>query len=78
MPIIIARPFNNYGPGMRLEDKRLPADLANNIISGKDIFIFSDGKPKRTFCYVSDAIIGYLLCLTYGTYDYFNIKTTVY
>jgi UDP-glucuronate decarboxylase len=73
MPIIIARPFNNYGPGMRLEDKRLPADLANNIISGKDIFIFSDGKPKRTFCYVSDAIIGYLLCLTYGTYDYFNI-----
>ena len=48
-------------------------DHYKNIISGKDIFIFSDGKPKRTFCYVSDGIIGYLLCLTYGAYDYFNI-----
>ena len=73
MPIIVARPFNNYGPGMNLKDKRLPADFANQIIGNKDLTILSDGKPTRTFCYVSDAIIGYLLCLTYGTYDYFNI-----
>ena len=73
MPIIVARPFNNYGPGMRLGDKRLPADLANSIMKKEDIFILSDGRPKRTFCYVSDAIIGYLLCLTHGIYDYFNI-----
>ena len=73
MPITIARPFNNFGPGMALTDKRLPADFAKNIIENKDLIIFSDGSPTRTFCYISDAIIGYLLCLTYGQYDYFNI-----
>jgi UDP-glucuronate decarboxylase len=73
MPIIIARPFNNYGPGMRLNDKRLPADFANQIINKNDLVIYSDGTPTRTFCYISDAIIGYFLCLTHGTYDYFNI-----
>ena len=75
MPIIVARPFNNYGPGMRLSDRRLPADFASSVIKGSDLFILSDGTPKRTFCYASDAITGYLLCLTYGHYDYFNIGT---
>ncbi len=73
MPIIVARPFNNYGPGMRLNDKRLPADFANQVIKKNDLEILSDGTPTRTFCYISDAIIGYFLCLTHGTYDYFNI-----
>jgi UDP-glucuronate decarboxylase len=73
MPIIVARPFNNYGPGMNLKDRRLPADFADQIIKKKDLIILSDGKPTRTFCYISDAIIGYLLCLTHGTYNYFNI-----
>lgn len=75
MPITIARPFNNYGPGMRLGDKRLPADFASLVLAGEDLVILSDGTPTRTFCYVSDAITGYLLCLVYGTYDYFNIGT---
>lgn len=75
MPITIARPFNNYGPGMRVEDKRLPADFAKCVLEGRDIVILSDGKPTRTFCYVSDAVTGYLLCLLYGKYDYFNIGT---
>ena len=35
LPVIVARPFNNYGPGMRINDKRLPADFANSILSGK-------------------------------------------
>lgn len=73
MPIVIARSFNNYGPGMRLGDKRLPADLAKSIVEGRDLTVFSDGSPTRTFCYASDAVIGYLLCLLHGEYDYFNI-----
>lgn len=75
MPITIARPFNNYGPGMRLGDSRLPADLAKCVLDRRDITILSDGSPTRTFCYVSDAVTGYLLCLLYGKYDYFNIGT---
>lgn len=73
LPITIARPFNNYGPGMSLFDKRLPADLAKKVIYKEDIIIYSDGKPTRTFCYIADAIIGYFKCLTHGSYNYFNI-----
>ncbi len=73
MPITVARPFNNYGPGMRLEDKRLPADFAKCVIENRDIVILSDGSPTRTFCYVADAITGYLLCLLHGKFDSFNI-----
>lgn len=73
MPISIVRPFNNYGPGMRLDDKRVPADFAKSIIENKKIVLYSDGKPTRTFCYVTDAIVGYLKALLYESFDYFNI-----
>jgi UDP-glucuronate decarboxylase len=73
MPITIARPFNNYGPGMRTGDKRLPADLAEAVLSRRDITLWSDGSPSRTYCYISDAVTGYFLCLLHGKYDCFNV-----
>ena len=48
---------------MKLNDKRVLPDIMNNIIKNKNITLFSDGTPKRTFCYISDAIIGYLKAL---------------
>ena len=75
MPITVVRPFNNYGPGMRLTDKRLPADLIRAVIEKRDVVLHSDGTPTRTFCYVSDAVTGYLLALAHGKFDYFNIGT---
>lgn len=73
LPIRIARPFNNYGPGMNLNDKRVPADFAKNVYRKNDIIILSNGTPTRTFCYVADAIIGYLKIITYDNFDIFNI-----
>ena len=73
MPIGVVRPFNNYGPGMKLNDKRVPADFAKSVMEGKDIEILSSGAPMRTFCYIADAAAGYLKILLHGTYDYFNI-----
>ncbi|MFC3886621.1 NAD-dependent epimerase/dehydratase family protein [Bacillus songklensis] len=73
MPISIVRPFNNYGPGMRLNDKRVVADFTKAIFENKKLIMYSDGKPTRTFCYVTDAIIGYLKALLYEPFDYFNI-----
>tara|TARA_B100000886_G_scaffold340096_1_gene307892 strand:- start:3534 stop:4652 length:1119 start_codon:yes stop_codon:yes gene_type:complete len=75
IPITIARPFNNYGPGMNVNDKRVPADFAKSIIKRENIVLLSDGSPTRTFCYISDAITGYLLCLLYGSFEIFNIGT---
>ncbi|MGX2983625.1 NAD-dependent epimerase/dehydratase family protein [Helicobacter sp. 23-1045] len=73
LPLTIARPFNNYGPGMNVNDLRLPADFARAILENRNIEILSDGTPKRTFCYISDAIIGYLKVLYFGEFEYFNI-----
>lgn len=73
LPARIVRPFNNYGPGMSLKDGRLPADLAGSVYFNRDIIMFSDGKPTRTFCYISDAIVGYLKTLLHEKFDYFNI-----
>ena len=54
--VAIARPFNFYGPGMRLDDGRVLPDFFNAIQERLDLTIHSDGTPKRSFCYVSDAI----------------------
>ena len=73
IPIGVVRPFNNYGPGMKLEDKRVPADFAKNILEQQDLNIISIGATTRTFCYIADAAAGYLKVLLYGSYDFFNI-----
>lgn len=70
MPITVIRPFNNFGPGMRLNDARVPADFANAIRENRDIELFSDGSPTRTFCYISDAITGYLKGLLYAAHGF--------
>jgi len=73
MPIGIARPFNNYGPGMRINDKRVVADFALAVMENRDIEIFSDGSPTRTFCYIADSVAGYLKILLHGDFGYYNI-----
>lgn len=66
LPIKIARPFNNYGPGLRITDGRVIPDFASDVLSGRDIVMLSDGSPIRTFCYVADAITGYYKLLIKG------------
>ena len=66
LPIKVARPFNNYGPGLKITDGRVIPDFARDVLAGRDIVMLSDGSPKRTFCYVADAIIGYFKILVKG------------
>ena len=66
LPIKVARPFNNYGPGLKISDRRVIPDYARDVMRGRDITMLSDGSPKRTFCYVADAVIGYLKILVKG------------
>ena len=63
LPIRIARPFNNYGPGLKISDRRALPDFARNIIHNEDIILYSDGSPTRTFCYVDDNIDTIIACL---------------
>ena len=62
----MVRPFNNYGPGMKITDGRVIADLCRDVLAGRDLVLLSDGSPSRTFCYVSDAVTGYYLALLRG------------
>jgi nucleoside-diphosphate-sugar epimerase len=66
VPVTIARPFNNYGPGLRVDDGRVIPDFARCILDGRDIVMHSDGSPTRTFCYSADAICGYYRVLVLG------------
>lgn len=66
IPVKVARPFNHYGPGLKITDGRLIPDFARDILAGRDIVMLSDGSPRRTFCYVADAVAGYYRMLVLG------------
>lgn len=63
VPIKVARPFNVYGPGLKLDDRRVIPDFFNDAICKHSIDVLSDGTPTRSFCYVSDAVKGFMLAL---------------
>lgn len=66
VPVKIARPFNNYGPGLKISDRRVLPDFARDVLQGRDIVMLSDGTPTRTFCYIADAVVGYYKILLRG------------
>jgi nucleoside-diphosphate-sugar epimerase len=66
VPVRMARPFNNYGPGLKITDGRVLPDFARDILAGRDVSMLSDGSPRRTFCYATDAITGYYKVLVRG------------
>ena len=62
----IVRPFNVYGPGMGERDYRVLPNFANRIKGGHPLHIYSSGQQTRTFCYITDAITGFLRVLVKG------------
>ena len=70
----MARPFNNYGPGLRLGDRRVIPDLFRDVLADRNLTLLSDGRATRTFCYATDALNGYLrLLLSQENGEAFNI-----
>jgi UDP-glucuronate decarboxylase len=64
--VAMARPFNNIGPGLKISDRRVLPDFARDVLANRPIRLLSDGGPKRTYCYVGDAIQGYYKILVRG------------
>jgi len=60
VPVRIVRPFNVYGPGQRLDDRRIIPDLMRAALDRTPIVLLSDGRATRSFCYVRDFIRGLL------------------
>ncbi|MBI4062716.1 MAG: NAD-dependent epimerase/dehydratase family protein [Elusimicrobia bacterium] len=63
---VIVRPFNVFGPGMQEADYRILPNIASRIKAGKPVNIYGTGKQTRTFCYITDAIEGFLRALALG------------
>ena len=61
------RPFNVYGPGMLRTDYRVLPNFALNILMKKPLRVFYPGTQTRTYCYVTDAIIGFFLVFLKGS-----------
>ncbi|NED14279.1 NAD-dependent epimerase/dehydratase family protein [Streptomyces sp. SID9124] len=62
-----------YGPGMALDDGRVQADFAANVVTGKDIVLNSDGSGVRTYTYVADAVAGMFYALLRGDEVAYNV-----
>jgi UDP-glucuronate decarboxylase len=78
VPTKCARPFNNYGPGLKITDGRVLPDFCRDVLNGRDIVMLSDGSATRTFCYSSDSVTGYIKVLVKGHGgEGYNIGTEV-
>lgn len=63
IPTTIIRPFNTYGPGMRLDDGRVISNFVVAALKGQEIPMYRGGSQTRTFCYIADATAGYFKAL---------------
>jgi UDP-glucuronate decarboxylase len=60
------RPFNVFGPGMQESDYRVLPNFASRIKAGEPLKIYGSGVQTRTFCYVTDALVGFMLAILRG------------
>ncbi|MGE5558997.1 MAG: NAD-dependent epimerase/dehydratase family protein [Bacillota bacterium] len=63
IPVKTVRPFNVFGPGLKIDDKRVIPDFFGDALYRKEIKLLSSGAPTRSFCYISDAVCGFFLAL---------------
>jgi UDP-glucuronate decarboxylase len=61
--VSIARPFNVYGPGMMPKDYRVLPNFAASLARNEPLQVYGNGNQTRTFCYITDAIVGFVKIL---------------
>ncbi len=66
VPVTIVRPFNVFGPGMKHNDRRVIPMFTHEALNGRPLPVHGDGRQTRTFCYITDAITGFLQTLLRG------------
>ncbi|KAF4661119.1 UDP-glucuronic acid decarboxylase 1 [Perkinsus chesapeaki] len=54
----IARIFNTYGPRMMFHDGRVVSNFLVQALRGDKITVYGDGNQTRSFCFVSDLVLG--------------------
>lgn len=70
----IIRPFNVYGPGMQSTDYRVMPNFAYSLKKGENLNVYGSGNQTRTFCYIEDAIVGFIKAIINGKHgESYNI-----
>lgn len=76
-PVKWVRPFNVYGPGMRIADDRVAPKFIFSALQGKPLTVHVPGVQTRTLCYITDAMIGFFKTLLIGRNgEVYNIGTS--
>ncbi len=60
------RPFNIFGPGMQETDYRVLPNFTSRIKANIPLQIYGTGNQTRTFCYVTDAMEGFIRVILNG------------
>jgi len=71
----IARLAHTYGPGMSIDDGRAQADFLRDIVNNRNIVMKSEGKPVRTYTYISDAVAALFYILLKADDMAYNISS---
>jgi UDP-glucuronate decarboxylase len=66
IPVTMVRPFNVFGPGMKHDDRRVVPMFAWQALTRQSLSVHGDGTQTRTFCYITDALTGFLQTLLKG------------
>src|SRR4029079_2794639 len=66
VPVTIVRPVHVFGPGMKHNDRRVIPMFTYEALNGRALPVHGDGRQTRTFCYITDAISGFLKALLKG------------
>ena len=73
LDVRVARIFNTYGPGMRIDDGRVISNFVTRAIRGEPLTVYGDGSQTRSLCYVDDLVTGLLALLDSDCADPVNL-----
>lgn len=71
--IKIARLATVYGPGFKLNDKRVISELTHQALINKEIKLLDHGAAVREYLYISDAIKALFNITYFGRFPLYNI-----
>lgn len=66
VPVRIVRPVQVYGPGIDPHDDRAFAEFVWSAARGEPLMVRSDGKDRRSYCYLADAAVMFWHVLLHG------------
>ena len=69
----IIRPFNFYGPNMRMNDGRIIPKFVQLAKRNKNLTVYDNGKQTRTYCHIWDAVIMIINVIFSGKKFIYNI-----